>query len=432
MSVSRNMFWFRADLRVSDQHFSGELGYDYNGVFYYSDHTTNSFSSPLPPSRFRRDFLRQALSELEIRLNEWNCKLYKSALNPLDDIPRICISEGITEVTCSRGFSWFERWQEVQLKKLLDRIGVVLNVSDAERFPWMPEVALHPKSIFTDYRRKMEPLLVRGITDARQPPPSDVLQAAKHSLGNRNTEDSYCAVIGGESWAQLRINDFVRSGGGIERYVETRNGMLGYGYSSMLAPYLAIGCCSAAQVFDAVKIFELEYGSSKSSYWLIFELLWRSYFKWISEIHAHRIFVSSGYNGRNEPIGLKDRNKFRQWVRGETSEPIVNACMRELGHTGFMGNRARQIAASYLIHDLAVEWTWGARYFEHMLIDFDPCSNYGNWAYLAGVGSDSRPSRRFNPTLQQEKYDPMKLFVNHWMGWNAIEPEEEIFELITN
>lgn len=432
MSVSRNMFWFRTDLRLTDQPFTGQLGVDYNIVFYYSDYTTNSHFSPLPLSRFRREFLRQALSELETRFNKWNYNFYKSVLNPLDEIPQLCEREGITVLTCSRGFSWFERWQEVQLKKRLDRIGVVLDITDTERFPWMPEVALHPKSIFTDYRLKMEAVLVRGISPAAAPLFTKDLKTEELSGKNRNTLDSYVAVIGGESSAHLRINDFVRNGGGIERYVETRNGMLGYEYSSMLAPYLAVGCCSAAQVYDAVKIFELEHGASKSSYWLIFELLWRSYFKWISEIHGHRIFVSSGYNGRIEPIGRKDRNRFRQWVRGETSEPIVNACMRELAHTGFMGNRARQIAASYLIHDLGVEWTWGARYFEHMLIDFDACSNYGNWAYLAGVGSDSRPSRRFNPTIQQQKYDPQKWFVNHWMGWNAIEPEDEIFELITN
>ena len=148
-------------------------------------------------------------------------------------------------------------------------------------------------------------------------------------------------------------------------------------------------------------------------------------------MHGHRLFITSGYNGRKHSVGLRDKSSFLQWIKGETKEPIINACMRELAHSGYMGNRARQISASYLIHDLGVEWTWGARYFEHMLIDYDPCSNYGNWAYLAGVGSDPRPSRKFNPQLQAEKFDPHGLYVNHWMGSSAINVEEDIFERLT-
>jgi deoxyribodipyrimidine photo-lyase len=79
--------------------------------------------------------------------------------------------------------------------------------------------------------------------------------------------------------------------------------------------------------------------------------------------------------------------------------------MNELNQTGWMSNRGRQNVASYLIHDLGVNWTWGAAYFEEMLIDYDPDSNWGNWLYLSGRGSDPR-ARKFNTALQAETYDP--------------------------
>ncbi|MFM7105451.1 MAG: DASH family cryptochrome [Flavobacteriales bacterium] len=430
MSVSRNLFWLRRDLRLSDQSGLQTAISESDCLFYHSEYQFHSFFSPLPPSRYRRDFINQALAEMEIGLGELGCKIHKSTLNPISDIPMICHKENIRMVCCNQGFSWFERWQEAELKKRLEPLGVSLNVVNAERFPWMPESQLNPKSIFTDYRQKMESLLATGIAAT---PESQITEQNK-AMGDVDSTLSHPtnAIIGGESQAQRRLHNYVSKNGGIVNYVETRNGMLGHEYSSMLSPYLAAGCCSAAQVYEAVKVFESAYGATKSSYWLVFELLWRSYFKWIGEMHGYRLYITPGYKGKRGWVGRKDKQRFLQWVKGETREPIVNACMRELAHTGFMGNRGRQIAASYLIHDLEVEWTWGARYFEHMLIDYDACSNYGNWAYLAGVGSDPRPSRRFNTTLQQEKYDPERLYVNHWMGWNAIPLEEEIFERITS
>ena len=88
--------------------------------------------------------------------------------------------------------------------------------------------------------------------------------------------------------------------------------------------------------------------------------------------------------------------------------------MHELAHTGFIGNRARQIAASYLVHELRIDWRWGAAYFESQLIDYDVASNYGNWAYIAGVGTDPRGGRHFNITHQQQQHDPDGAYVQAW------------------
>lgn len=88
--------------------------------------------------------------------------------------------------------------------------------------------------------------------------------------------------------------------------------------------------------------------------------------------------------------------------------------MNELNRTGFMSNRGRQVVASYLIHRMRIDWRLGAAYFEKMLIDHDPASNYGNWLYIAGVGNDPRGGREFNIERQTQQYDAEGNYVKLW------------------
>ena len=90
--------------------------------------------------------------------------------------------------------------------------------------------------------------------------------------------------------------------------------------------------------------------------------------------------------------------------------------MRELAQTGFMSNRGRQNVASYFCHTLQQDWRYGAAYFESQLVDYDVSSNWGNWAYVAGVGNDPRPDRRFNVDKQAETYDPLQTYQDRWLN----------------
>jgi deoxyribodipyrimidine photo-lyase len=100
---------------------------------------------------------------------------------------------------------------------------------------------------------------------------------------------------------------------------------------------------------------------------------------------------------------------------GHTGDDLVDANMQELNATGWMSNRGRQNVASYLVHDLGIDWRWGAAYLESQLIDYDPASNYGNWMYIAGSGHDPRPFRKFNTKGQAERYDADKTYRNLWL-----------------
>ncbi|CAM5485635.1 deoxyribodipyrimidine photo-lyase [Mycolicibacterium aubagnense] len=124
---------------------------------------------------------------------------------------------------------------------------------------------------------------------------------------------------------------------------------------------------------------------------------------------------------RNAPAALK------AWQRGQTGYPIVDAGMRELWQTGYMHNRVRMIAASFLIKDLLIDWRQGETWFWDTLVDADAANNPANWQWVAGSGADAAPYFRiFNPVLQGEKFDPQGSYVRHWVPELATLPDRFI------
>jgi deoxyribodipyrimidine photo-lyase len=147
---------------------------------------------------------------------------------------------------------------------------------------------------------------------------------------------------------------------------------------------------------------------------LIFELLWRDFFQFQLRKYGSLFFQKNGINGKS--IAYRNHeDTFWNWANGTTGDDLVDANMIELKTTGWMSNRGRQNVASYLVHDLNINWRWGAAWMESQLIDYDPASNWGNWIYIAGVGNDPRPLRKFNTKGQAERYDPEGNYRNKWL-----------------
>lgn len=212
-----------------------------------------------------------------------------------------------------------------------------------------------------------------------------------------------------------QLNQYLFATDRVKTYKQTRNGLDGWEYSSKLSAWLANGSLSARQVYHQLKGYEAQRVSNESTYWLYFELLWREFFQWYLYRHRSELFRFSGVRGKR-PLTTFLPMRFKSWCAGTTAYPIVNACMRQLNATGYMSNRGRQLVASCLVHELGVDWRFGAAYFEQQLIDFDVAANWGNWQYLAGVGADPRGHRRFDLEKQTRQYDPDGEFVNRWQG----------------
>jgi len=225
---------------------------------------------------------------------------------------------------------------------------------------------------------------------------------------------------GGEEAGLERLNEYVWAEDRLREYKQTRNGMLGSDYSSKFSPWLNTGCLSPRYVKAEIDRYEAERVSNDSTYWLLFELRWRDFMAFQAAAHGGRFFALEGIRNREDidwqRPGVDDAaaGRFERWARGETGIPFVDANMRELAETGYMSNRGRQNVASFLANSLRIDWRRGAAWFETELVDYAPGPNYGNWAYVAGVGNDSRNSY-FNIVKQARKYDSDAEYVRHWL-----------------
>jgi deoxyribodipyrimidine photo-lyase len=174
---------------------------------------------------------------------------------------------------------------------------------------------------------------------------------------------------------------------------------------------LATGQISIRKVYRIVE--EAEYSSGKEAF--IRELAWRDFFNMLYHFNPKQ---------KEEPLNDKfkslnwvnDKDQIDAWMKGKTGFPIVDAAMRQLNSEGFIHNRLRMIAASFLVKDLLVDWRIGERYFANKLIDYDSSSNIGNWQWIASVGVDSIPYFRiFNPISQSIKFDQEGVFIRKYV-----------------
>ena len=303
----------------------------------------------------------------------------------------------------------------------LDRVkslGVeILLVHGNRLFNKLPiELNLLPK-VFTDFKK--------SILNQPDAPITMNCNAPTHSSQFKSEADSEIdpkSVVpfqGNEEQALNRLHHYFINSDGLKNYRSTRNGMIGVDYSSKLSVFLALGSLSVKTAWAAIDAHEAVTGKNDGSEWMRSELLWREFFKWTAVRYGNSFYSPEGIQNKTKECKT-DLKSFERWTLGKTNEPFVDANMRELRATGYMSNRGRQNVASYLVHELNLPWQWGARYFEWMLVDFDPTQNYGNWAYLAGVGCDPRsfgnqPPRFFNIKKQANDYDPYGRYQKFWL-----------------
>ena len=283
------------------------------------------------------------------------------------------------------------------------------------------EISKTPQ-VFTVFRKKLEKYIAirKEVALTKQPESNRIKNStvipSLEDLGFHNFETHTHSAFpfkGGQTEALKRLNNYFFNTKKLGFYKNTRNGLVGVDYSSKFSPWLANGSISTRTIYWKVKQFEQDYFKNQSTYWLIFELIWRDYFKYISLKHGNQIFKLEGIQKKAYEWS-KDEDQINAWIHGKTRSDFVNANMIELKATGWMSNRGRQNVASYFAKTLELDWRIGAAYFESLLIDYDVHSNYGNWMYVSGVGNDPR-NRKFNVQLQAERYDANGKFRSLWL-----------------
>jgi deoxyribodipyrimidine photo-lyase len=429
--VSKVLFWFRNDLRLHDNEAlvkAAEMG-DVIPVYIFDERQFKNHRVGFKKTGvFRTQFLLESVADLRQNLQRIGSNLIVRVGKPERILADLAEDFECEAVFASKEITQEETEVEISLSKRLKPLNIDIELVWAKtlyhardlpfKFHQLPDV-------FTEYRKKVEAgTKVRATFNTPKdigylPSELDLGEIPSiQKLGFENVPavDSRAVLPfkGGETEALNRLQDYIWDKDLLKTYKETRNGLIGGDYSSKFSVWLSLGCLSPRTVYEEVKRYEQQRVKNDSTYWLIFELIWRDYFHFVALKFGTRIFKASGIKHDLNIEWKHHRPSFDKWVKGETGVAFIDANMRELAATGFMSNRGRQNVASFLVHDLKLDWTWGAAYFESLLIDYDPCSNWGNWNYVAGVGNDPRENRYFNTETQVQKYDPKGIYMKLW------------------
>jgi deoxyribodipyrimidine photo-lyase len=345
---------------------------------------------------------------------------------PEVEIPKIVQQYKATKVFAKKEVSYEEKQTEAKVQEELFKLKCELKIFSTSTLYHAEDLPFSIKDIpdvFTNFRKKTEKdAIIRAAFDAPKEIKSPEIEPLQlptlKELGlNFEPIDSRAVLQfkGGETKAIARLNHYFFETKCISEYKETRNGLVGANYSSKFSAWLALGCISPRFIYDELKKYETQFEANESTYWLVFELLWRDYFRFMMKKYNSKFFQQSGIQDKGIIVNKHNTHQLQEWIDGKTGVDFVDANMKELKLTGFMSNRGRQNVASYLCNDLKLDWRFGAAYFEQQLIDYDVCSNWGNWAYLAGVGNDPRGNRYFNINKQSTDYDKNKKYRDLWL-----------------
>lgn len=453
--MQKILVWFRDDLRLQDHAVLEAVkripGAEVVYVFVYDerwDHPGPEGVAPLGP--FRKQFLIETIQALRANLAREGAVLHLLKGRPEDLVPGLCERLDLSAAYFSKGFASDEKQIEAKISRRLSKPGrrawgfVNQTLYRPEDLPFPTEQL---PMVFTQYRKAVEssgPEAKPCTTSDPLPPsieiPRDMQETLKFWEFESDKSDqpgAFDFMRGGESAGQDRLQHYIWDADLLRQYKITRSGLSVPDDSTKLSPWLANGSLSARLVAAEVREYESLRIKNDSTYWLLFELMWRDYFQFLALKMGAKFFARDGYmestKHSSKPVTdqIEAEEKFNLWCEGRTGYPLVDAGLRQLRTTGWMPNQVRQNAASFLVHDLGVDWRKGARWYESFLVDYDPCSNWGNWSYVAGVGTDPR-SRQFNVVKQSLNYDPSGEYVRTWIrelkdfdGARALEPWRE-------
>jgi len=423
------LVWFRNDLRLHDNEMLYKAVRQAEVVIpVYCFDPRQLEEHPLgfrKTDAFRAQFLLESVADLRESLRKLGSDLVVRVGKPEEELFNLARQAEADAVFVAEEVTSEERKVERSLERKLTNAKIPMSrfwQQTLYHFDDLPYPLQSLPDVFTQFRKSVEkrievrePFAKPGTMSPHNLPGGELPSLSDLGLQpKRISEKAVLNFKGGEAEGIRRLNQYFWQGDHLKTYKNTRNGLLGADYSSKFSPWLSHGCLSPRFVYQEVKQYEKERYKNSSTYWLIFELIWRDYFRFVAKKFGNDLFKEGGLQRKR--ITMYDRSElFAKWANAETGVPFIDANMRELNATGFMSNRGRQNVASFLVKDLQVNWTWGAAYFESLLLDYDPCSNWGNWNYVAGVGNDPRENRYFNILSQAKRYDGKGEYVKHWL-----------------
>ncbi len=412
----RALIWFTKDLRIEDNaiiNWAVENNYDVMALAFEQKHK----------SYRQNEYHLESVDELKNKFKQKDISFHISKGLPEEEILKWVKCNKIDLVLTLNPFNSREKAVVSKLTAAPDSIPVKTfyyqTLIDVESLPFpVSELPF----VFTNYRKIVEnactipqPLVTNfaKLTGFPAVIPEDSHLSQWFA---KSEKISYpFDMIPGEMSSWRRLHEFFSKSSAISNYKETRNGLLAKNDSSKFSAGLACGTISARSIYHELIKYETMFGVNESTKWFKMELMWRDYFKFLALRIGARLFSLNGISQKNK-YWENETKIFDNWCNGKTGLDFVDANMIELKHTGWMSNRGRQNVASYLSKHVNFDWTQGAKYFESHLLDDDTESNWGNWLYISGVGTDPR-DRLFNIERQAEMYDPESLYRKKWLSF---------------
>jgi deoxyribodipyrimidine photo-lyase len=412
-----SLCWFRRDLRVDDHaalHAALTASRQVHCAFVFD----TGILDRLPRREDRRvEFIHASVAELRRELESRGGGLIVTHGAARSEIPRLAAALGVGAVYANRDYEPAATARDQAVAAALEQAGIAFHTRKDQVIFEKDEVltgAGTPYTVFTPYRnawlKKLEPFFLKAYPvekyRGRLAPAREGALPSLEQIGFRKTNLPQLDLPAGMSGARRLLADFRRRMG---KYGERRDYPALKG-PSYLSPHLRFGTLS---IREAARAATAAAGEGAAT-WLS-ELIWRDFYHMILHYFPH--VVERAF--RPEYAALKfpnDERLFRAWCEGRTGYPLVDAAMRQINQTGYMHNRLRMVAASFLVKDLLVDWRWGEKYFADHLNDFDLASNNGGWQWAASTGCDAQPYFRiFNPVTQSRKFDPEGVFIRKYV-----------------
>ncbi|NXY98988.1 deoxyribodipyrimidine photo-lyase [Streptomyces sp. BR123] len=360
----------------------------------------------------RLAFLADCLADLDTALRERGGRLVLRSGDTVDEVCALVRDQDADEVHTAAGVSGYARAREERLRTALEAEGRRLYAHDGVVTAAAPGSVVPAGSdhfaVFTPYfRRWADVPLRRVLAVPRSVPVPDGIGSDPLPRRQALAGVSPGLARGGEREARTLLTRWLH--GGLARYEDLHDDLAGDG-TSRLSPHLHFGTLSAT---EAVQRARAAGGPGGEAF--VRQLCWRDFHHQV--LAARPDSAARDYRGRGDRwrTGAAAEEETEAWKEGRTGYPVVDAAMRQLRHEGWIHNRGRLLAASFLTKTLYVDWRVGARHFLDLLVDGDLANNQLNWQWVAGTGTDTRPNRVLNPVRQGLRFDPEGRYVHRWV-----------------
>ncbi|MEH6461696.1 cryptochrome/photolyase family protein [Chitinimonas sp. JJ19] len=410
------LLWLRRDLRLDDQaalYHALKAAEQVQPVFVFD----RAILDTLPRQDRRVEFIWETLAALKAELQALGSDVLVRHAVAEEEIPRLARELGAQAVYTNADYEPAALARDAKVAVALAADGIDFHSSKDQVIFERDEVLTQAGrffTVFTPYKnawlKKLDPFYLQSYPVARYLPslrrcPAEPLPALSQ-LGFERSNLQQIGIKTGAAGASQLFEDFHDR---IDNYKVARDypGIKGVSYLSV---HLRFGTVSVRRLASHA----WQRGTAGSLCWLN-ELIWRDFYQ---QILWHRPdVVSHAFKPEYDQLPFpNDPALYAAWCEGRTGYPIVDAAMRQLNQTGFMHNRLRMVAASFLVKDLLIDWRWGERYFAEKLIDFDLAANNGGWQWAASTGCDAQPYFRiFNPVSQSERFDPEGKFIRRYV-----------------